>query len=351
MPIVGLWGKKWGHEMIDLFLESNIQVVDFKASSKFDPKAIFSLYNYLANNSIDILHTHLFLMHVIGRITGRIAGIPKLVATHHNLRQSNNIIMRFFERVTASWSDVTTSVSMAAQESFFSTSEYFSVEALCSGRSRFTIYNSVDTDEIQREIGNVKISEVRHELDLQDEFVLACVGRLHPSKGHKYLVEASEHLYKTHPEVRILVVGDGPLEKILVKEVHARGLGDYIKFLGYREDVYRILAACNALVQPSIFEGFGLAAAEAMACGIPVVSTNLPSIAEVVQHKMTGLLVSPRDSRALAEAMAAFADNPGLVATFGKNGKKRVEEKFSSQVITRQYEALYKTLIERPCEN
>lgn len=346
LPIVGLWGKKWGHEMIEYFVGSNIEVVDFQARSKFDLKALSSLHRYLSRNSIDILHTHLFLMHIMGRIAGKCARVPRIVSTHHNLLQSNHKVSRFFEKPTSPLSDVTTVVSRAAQESYFSTSELFSVEALRSGRKHFTIYNSVNTEDINRAVGNTDIRQVRDELGLKDEFVFACVGRLHPSKGHKYLIEAVDHLRETHPFIRILIIGDGPLQKELIEEAQARGLHEQINFLGYRNDVYRILAASNALVQPSVFEGFGLASAEAMACGLPVISTNLPSIAEVVRHKRTGLLVPPGDSLALSKAMATFVDNPVLAATYGANGKQRVEKMFSSQAIVQQYEALYETLVE-----
>jgi len=346
LPIVGLWGKKWGHEMIEYFAESNIEVVDFQARSKFDLKSLSSLYRYLSRNSIDILHTHLFLMHIMGRIAGKCARIPRIVSTHHNLLQSNHKVSRFFEKLTSSLTDVTTVVSRAAQESYFSTSEPFSVKALRSGRKHFTIYNSVNTEDINRAVGNTDIRQVRGELGLKDEFVFACVGRLHPSKGHKYLIEAVDHLRETHPFIRILIIGDGPLQKGLIEQAQTRGLHEQINFIGYRNDVYRILAASNALVQPSIFEGFGLASAEAMACGLPVISTNLPSIAEVVQHEKTGILVPLGDSQALSKAMATFVDNPVLAATHGANGKQRVEKMFSSQVIVQQYEDLYETLVE-----
>jgi len=346
LPIVGLWGKKWGHEMIEHFVGSNIEVVDFQARSKFDLKSLYSIYSYLSRNSIDILHTHLFLMHVIGRLAGKWAKVPWIVSTHHNLLQANNMGTRVLERLTSPLSDVTTSVSRAAQKSHFSTSEEFSVDGLRSGRKHFTIYNSVNTEEIKRTARNVNIGQTRHELGLNDEFVFACVGRLHPSKGHKYLIEAVAHLRETHPSIRLLIVGDGPLQKEFIEQAHARGLREQIYFLGYRDDVYTILAASDALVQPSLFEGFGLASAEAMACGLPVISTDLPSIAEVVLHEKTGLLVPPGDSHALSKAMATFVDNPALAATYGAHGKQRVEEMFSSEVIAQQYEVLYNTLFE-----
>jgi glycosyltransferase involved in cell wall biosynthesis len=351
LPIIGIWGKKWGHELIEHAKQSNVEVIDFQAKSKFDFKSFYNIYSYLSKNSIDTLHTHLFRMHVIGRIAGKCAKTPWIVSTHHNLFQSNHIILRLLEKLTSPLSNVITSVSRTAQETYFKTSEAFSAEALVSGRKHFTIYNSVNTEDIQRILKNVNIGQMRRELGLKNEFVFACVGRLHSCKGHKYLIEAVEILRNTHPSVRILVVGDGPIHKELKKEVQVRRLGEYIHFLGYREDVYKILAVSNTLIQPSIFEGFGLAAAEAMACGLPVISTSLPSIAEVVLHEKTGLLVPKADSGALAKAMATLIDNPELAATYGAYGRQRAKEMFSSQVITQQYEALYKTLIEIQCAN
>jgi len=346
LPIVGLWGKIYGSVMIQDFVGLNIEVVDFQAHSKFDLESLYSIYKYLSTNSIDILHTHLFLMHIMGRIAGKCARTPWIVSTHHNLKRSNHLVSRVFEKITSPLSNITTSVSRAAQETYFTSSEAFSVDALRSGQKHFTIYNSVNAEEIDHIVRNVDVEQTRRELGLRDEYVFACVGRLHPSKGHIFLIEAVDNLRKTHPSVRLLIVGDGLLQNELIEKTISMGLREHIHFLGYRDDFYRILAVSNVLVQPSIFEGFGLASAEAMACGLPVVSTNLPSIAEVVLHKNTGLLVPPGDSQALSKAMATIMDRPELASTYGSNGKQRVEEFFSSKVITRQYEALYKALVD-----
>ncbi len=347
-PVVGLWGKRWGHAMIRFFAESDIEVVDFGARRKFDLKALYAMYKYLAENSFDILHTHLFLMHGLGRIAGKLARIPRIVSTHHNLRQANHPLLGVLEKATLPFCDATISVSSAAQETYFRKSEMFSARALFSGRKHFTIYNSVDTDEIKRRVKKANVEQTRFDLGLTDNYVFICVGRLHPHKGYTYLIRALDQLRKIHPDVRLLIAGDGVLRAELAEETAARGLGNYINFLGYRDDVYELLKCSDALVQPSVFEGFGLASAEAMACGLPVISTNLPSIAEVVLHGATGILVPPEKPAALAKAMQNFIENKNLANTYGVNGKKRVEEIFSSKVVTRQYETLYQTLAAMP---
>ena len=345
-PVVGLWGSFYGSEMIEKFRLIGIKVIDFKARKKFDLHSLFKIYKYLSTNSIPIIHTHLFLMHIMGRIAGKAAGTPGIISTHHNLKKSNNLVSRFFEKITSPISDVTISVSRAAEETYFPSSVPFTVRNFCAGQRHFTIYNGVDSQKIDQTLRAVNIEQVKSEFGLESEHIFTCVGRLHPSKGHRYLIEAAGHLKRTHPSFKLLIVGDGILKGELLQLISSKGLSEHIRFLGYRKDVYRILAVSNALVQPSIFEGFGLAAAEAMACGLPVISTNLPSIAEVVRHEETGILVPPADPWALSTVMARLMDHPKLATAYGANGRRRVEKLFSNNVITKQYETLYRMLIE-----
>ena len=342
---VGHWGTKWGHEMIDRFTDIGIDVIDLNGHSRFDVNAMKNLYRSLTSQTIDILHTHLFRMHIVGRIVGKLAGIPVILSTHHNLLEGNNRVTRLFEKITSPLSDITTSVSLAAQKSHYGTSEPFSIDALFSGRRHFTIFNAIDLNEVDKTLQRSDVGAVCREFGLENRFVFACIGRLHSCKGHQHLIEAVDLLKERCPSVTVLIAGDGPLRDELEDMVRTRKLTEEIRFLGYRKDVTQILAVCHAVVQPSVFEGFGLAAAEAMACGLPVVSTNLPSIAEVVEDGKTGILVSPGDSRALSMAMATIADNPELAAGYGAAGKMRVKTLFSSNVITRQYEQLYEAMV------
>ena len=260
VPIVGFWGGFFGSDMVEQFLESDIRLVDFRAEKKFDLLSIRRLIRYLSTNSIAILHTHLFLMHIVGRVAGKCAGTPWIITTHHNFRNTNHLLLRLIERISSPLSDITTYVSGAAQKTYCRESVQFSADAACLGKKHFTIYNSVNIDEIRNVKNNCDKVQIRKELGLQEqEYTFVCVGRLHPSKGHRYLIEATGRLKRTHPSFKLLIVGDGILNDELLQLVSSKGLSGDIRFLGYRDDVNRILAVSNALVQPSIFEGFGLA--------------------------------------------------------------------------------------------
>ena len=341
-PVVAMWGGR--KELLKEFVSLNIEVIDLRGGRKLDIRAAQRLYKYLKKKPVDILHTHLFHMHIIGRLAGKLAKVPWIVSTHHNFRQSNHPIMKFGERVTRSLTDVTTAVTYAAEESYFPTGEYFTVQGLLSGRKHFTIYNSVNMDEVDRTRKHDNKQSKRYKLGLGQEIILVCVSRLHPVKGHLYLIDAMNMVREIYPELLLLIVGDGELRKELSNKVRAYGLEKYIRFLGYRSDVYDILFASDIFVLPSVYEGFGLAIAEAMAFDLPVVATDLPSIREVVVHEKTGLLVPPRNPAALAGAILRLMESPSLAKSYGHNGRQRVEDLFSLKMITRQYEDLYKEL-------
>ncbi|MCF8108716.1 MAG: glycosyltransferase [Desulfohalobiaceae bacterium] len=339
---VGLWGSGWGSELIPKFRDLGLEVVDFQARTKFDPRALWALYRYLRRESIDILHTHLMLMHVMGRMAGKLAGVPRIVSTHHNLAQSNHPLSRTLERLTRPLSKATVFVSLAVQTSY----GFPDQQGVASEPSRHTvIYNPVSMRKLQQDAARTDLQAVKAQLGLRQSFVFSCIGRLHASKGQAWLLEAVDRLRRNHSEFQVLVAGDGPLRTCLEEKTTGQGLEDHIKFLGFRDDVAALLAASDCFVIPPVFEGFGLAQAEAMALGLPVISTNLPAIAEVVQHGETGLLVPPEDADALAEAMDWLMDHPQEAERMGRKAQKRVEALFSSQVIARQYATFYQDLL------
>jgi len=345
-PLVAVWGGP--KEFVSHFEAINIKVIDLNAYGTIDIGAILRLYKFLRKNNIDVLHTHLFRMHIIGRLVGRLANVQYIVTTHHNMLESNHKVTRLLERVTRRLSDITTAVSRAAEESYFPSSALFSKKGLLAGRKHFTIYNAIDIDEID---GAKEISvpwQKRAELGLGEEFIFVCVARLHPCKGHEYLLDAVNKLRQTHPFMRLILVGEGPIHAKLVQEVQIRGIDKYVLFCGVRNDIYEILHASNALVLPSVYEGFGIAIAEAMAVGLPVIATNLDTISEIVKNGETGLLVPPRNANKLAKAMAYIMDNPETAGRYGHNGRNRVDKLFSIKDIARQYEALYYALEHLP---
>jgi glycosyltransferase involved in cell wall biosynthesis len=168
-------------------------------------------------------------------------------------------------------------------------------------------------------------------------------------KGHQFFLDAWASVVEKFPEAVVLLVGDGPLRQEFEGKVDAMGLKESVRFLGTRQDVPELLAIMNVVVHPSLEEGFSNTILEAMAAGKPVLATDMGGNPEAVVQGETGLLVPPRDSRALADAIIWMLDHPDEAARFGEAGRHRVAEHFEISRMVRQYEELYENLVAERC--
>jgi glycosyltransferase involved in cell wall biosynthesis len=168
-------------------------------------------------------------------------------------------------------------------------------------------------------------------------------ARLDAQKGLPHLLEAAAGL----PAARFVVAGDGPERAAL--EAHARrlGLDGRLRFLGYRSDIPALLAACELVVLPSLFEGHPLALLEAMAAGRPVVATAVGGVPEIVDHGVTGLLVPPADSAALGAAIGALLADPARARAMGAAGRAKAEREFSARVMVERLTRVYDEVLDR----
>lgn len=187
--------------------------------------------------------------------------------------------------------------------------------------------------------------EVRRELALPaSEPVFVMTAFFEPRKGHRVLVEALGRLGPNAPP--IVLVGDGPERDKIVSLAKERGLEKVLRFAGFRADYLDIIAACDALVLPSLgSEDMPLVILDAMALGKPVVASRLAGIPEEVSHEETGLLVEPGDDGALAQALGRMAD-PQTRERFGKAGLERFRRNFEIGILTERYRLLYSGLLE-----
>ena len=182
-------------------------------------------------------------------------------------------------------------------------------------------------------------SAARDSLGLTPEpFTVAIVATLRSWKGHSYLVEAVAKL----EGVRLLIVGDGPGRENLHHQVSTLGLSDRVKFAGHQEDVLPWMRAADMVALPSFAnEGVPQALMQAMACGLPVVTTNVGAIGEIVRDGVEGLMVMPRNADSLAEAIDRLRRDPAVREQLGHAGLARARERFSMGQMLDAMEAVY----------
>jgi glycosyltransferase involved in cell wall biosynthesis len=176
---------------------------------------------------------------------------------------------------------------------------------------------------------------------------ILCIALHHIHKALDVLVKAFVVFHRTHPEVELWLVGDGPYRSELEVLVRQLGLTESVRFLGLqgRSTVCRLLAECSLFVLPSRVEPFGIAIIEALASGKPVISTKVGGIPEIIENGTNGILVEPDDPQALCEAMRTVWDDPVLARRFADAGQATVKQHFQWEIPAARYEAIFLNLL------
>jgi glycosyltransferase involved in cell wall biosynthesis len=186
----------------------------------------------------------------------------------------------------------------------------------------------------------------RAALGLEPEaFVVLTVARYTEQKDHYTLLRAVPSIIAKEPRARFVWAGTGPLEKELRTRITELGLENHVCPIGQRDDVSDLMAAADLFVLSSRFEGLPLVLLEAMAAQLPIVATRVCGSAEVVQHRITGLLVRPGEPADLAAAVSELLAKPELARRLGANARVRASRVFSTERMGRRFISLYNRLL------
>ena len=195
-------------------------------------------------------------------------------------------------------------------------------------------------------LGAVDRPSLRERLGMPgSEIVVLNVAALTREKGHADLLHALAAARSRAPALRLWIVGEGPLEATLRAEAQTLGLGDAVRFLGFRSDVSDLLRAADLFCLPSRLEGLGTSILEGMAAGLAVVATTAGGIPEIVIDGETGVLVPPRDPEALSAALVRLAEDPALRSALGARGRER-SRIFGVEPMVERTRALYLQALE-----
>lgn len=328
--------------------EAGVEVIDLGVRSRWDVGVVRRLRHLLGSRRIDLLHTHLFHASIIGRLAARPLRLP-VISTCHIVERRFAPWRFWLDRWTGRWCRRIVGVSEAVTR--------FQQHRTRLPSSLFTtIYNGID---LRRFAERPSREEAWKRLQ-QGASIPGCdkgkgvrdagpivggLGRWDPQKGFDVLLRALATPPLPSLSFRAVLGGYGPEEKRLRALAERLGLASRCHWAGYQEDAKDFLSALDLCVLPSRWEGFGLVAVEAMACGVPVVASAVDSLPEIIRDRREGRLVPPEDPRSLALAIAKMIEHPSLREQCSRHALQRAKA-FGLETMVRRYEQLYAEVIE-----
>jgi glycosyltransferase involved in cell wall biosynthesis len=310
-----------------------IPTIMFDATSRADISAYRKLREVCIERDIHLLHTH----HNSTGSLGRLAAVgtdTKVVNTEHNDHRFFSTLQRISNSVTFPLIDRFVSNSYATEKSL-----NWYERGLLYGTPREVVYNGINTARMDA----VEAPDV----DLPKGPIVTTVGVLTEQKNHRTLLQSFRQVVQNVPEASLVIVGDGSLSEELKDLVTNLDISESVVFTGYlprREHVYSVLLDSTVAVFPSWYEGFCVAAVEAMAAGLPVVVSDIEVLHEVVGDP--GVFVDPGDPDAIAEATIDLLEHPDKRADLATRAKERARSTFSLERTAEEYCKIYTDLAE-----
>lgn len=304
--------------------------------NKFDFTTYFALKKAIKEFGAQVVHLHGYGATNFGIPSARALG-AKVVLHEHFVDPNLPFYQYPFDRALCPLIDRGVSNCIAVKD--------FMVEKRCCDPNNIdVIYNGVAIEDFVRSDDSVR-QQIRQRWGIpQDALLLASIGRLDEQKGNKYLIQAAAKLIKEIPNTYFLIVGDGPLMDDLKKQSEDQGTSHNIIFTGYLDEIPQVQSAIDVQVFPSLWEGTTLTIFEAMAIGVPVVSTDADGLAEIVKDGENALVVKPGDAEALFQAMRKICQDDNLRQQLAK-ASYAGRTQYDIQNTVNQLQDLYRELI------
>lgn len=323
-----------GGPYAELLEKEGVKVTVLGVRGAWDIGKLRTMARLLRDERIDLLHSHLFHSDLVGRPAAMLAGTPHYVHTLHSAQSFFGWRHYAFARLLAGRCEKLICVSQSVRD-FHSRKTGLPLERY------HVIHNGIDTAFFECSTESRNILRTQWGVTNGDA-VVAFVGRLIEEKGVDVLLEAIRLL--KGKSIQFVIAGEGPLrgriEEFLKTPAGSRG-----RMMGQTGDVRGVLSAADIFVMPSRCEGFGLAAAEAMAAGLPVIASRIPSLQEIINDDNCGLLIDPENADQFAEKIDALARDESLRQRLGQAAREKIVSRYSIAENIKAHEELYQSLV------
>lgn len=306
--------------------ERGLHGLDFYTGGRFNPASVFRLAHFVTQRGYHILHSHGYKGDLLALLAASRAR-TKVISTPHGWSQQaarRLLLYESLDRAMLRFVDYVCPLSPELRDSLMRS-------GVPSAKIRM-IVNAVDLDEVDR------IAPVARR---PGEAVVGYVGQLIKRKNVACLLTAFRHLTPRWENLRLTIVGDGPLRRDLAASLGPMRLSGRVTFTGYTADALSMLKAFDLVVLPSWEEGIPRTLMEAMAAGVPVIASDIPGNRELIEDQETGLLFPPDDPARLARSIEILLLQPAHAKELARRAQLKVQRQFSAERMAHEYAALY----------
>ena len=323
--------------LVDRLKELGVSTYKIKMRNPFDIKAVFEVVSFCKKQGIELIHTQFLRENYIALISKLINPSIKVMYTNHFVMK-NNKIQRFFNKLLTKLESNVVAVCNIGKELLISNG--FKRDIIN------VIFNGVDIEYWREPIK----STLREEFSIPtEEVVFLCSSRFAHDKGHKFLIESVSRLKEqTDLKFKCVLSNDGPLLDECKKMVEKLGIKKEVIFTGFRKDIKNLIYGSDIYINASEHEALSFAIIEVLACGIPVIATDMAGNSDIINDETKcGVLVKYDDVGDLTNAMKVMMENKKERETYKKNALITVEDRFNlDKVANKTYE-----LYEKSCRD
>jgi len=326
------------------------EIPSYPLNSFYGPNAVTQLRRFvvhLRKSRIDVLHTHDFYTNIFGMTAGLLAGVPVRIASRRETTGMRTTAQTRLQRMAYGLAHQIVANSESVRQKL--------IEEGIKSKRITVIHSGLDPERVAAPVGlsreeMLSVIGVGQLTRVPKQFVTIVANMRHEVKDYPMFLLAAQRVSKAIPEVGFLLAGEGELQGSLKELASTLDIAGKTFFLGRSKNIAELLSVSDVCVLSSKAEGFSNSILEYMAAGRPVVATDVGGAREVIVEDETGHIVPSGDDELMARRIISLLQGPARARVMGEQGRRVVEEKFSSQVLLQNTEALYERLFRRHVE-